>query len=206
MEDKLTPSRMEAFSDGVIAVIITIMVLEIHVPTRDISNLDGLRHIAPILVVYLLSFIQVGIYWVNHHYLVDDLQQITHGILWSNLALLFCLSLIPAATAWMGERGLTPFSIALYAAVCIVPAIPWFVLSMLICAHSGIAPANSLLKTALSASSYLCAILGAHFSTWISLGFIALVAVIWLIPPKRVVEQTRAQSRWRQDHDPLPRD
>jgi uncharacterized membrane protein len=81
---------MEAFSDGVIAVIITIMVLEIHVPVRTISNLEGLREVAPILVVYLLSFIQVGIYWVNHHYLLDDLQQVTHGILWSNIALLFC--------------------------------------------------------------------------------------------------------------------
>jgi uncharacterized membrane protein len=77
MEDRLTPSRKEAFSDGVIAVIITIMVLEIHVPARGISDLEGLRQIAPILVVYLLSFVQVGIYWVNHHYLVDDLEQVT---------------------------------------------------------------------------------------------------------------------------------
>jgi uncharacterized membrane protein len=205
MEDRLTPSRMEAFSDGVIAVIITIMVLEIHVPARGISDLEGLRQIAPILVVYLLSFVQVGIYWVNHHYLVDDLEQVTHGILWSNLALLFCLSLIPAATAWLGERGLSPFSIALYATICVIPAIPWFALSALICAHSGVSPASGFPKLFSSAASYIAAILSAHISTWLSLGFIALVAVFWLIPPRRVVEQTRAKSRWRQEHDANPR-
>jgi len=205
MEDKLSPSRMEAFSDGVIAVIITIMVLEIHVPTHEISNLDGLRHIAPILVVYFLSFIQVGIYWVNHHYLVDDLQQVTHGILWSNLGLLFCLSLIPAATAWMGERGLTPFSIALYAAVCALPAIPWVTLSTLICAHSGVEPASSFTKQLASLASYIGAIGFAYISPWISLALIGLVAVIWIVPPKRVWEQTRAQSHWHQEHDQPPR-
>jgi uncharacterized membrane protein len=114
----------------------------------------------------------------------------------------FCLSLIPAATAWMGERGLSPFAIALYATVCVVPAIPWFVLSTLICAHSGVTPASGLLKTALSAACYLCAIGFAYLSPWISLALIGLVAVIWLVPPKRVVEETRAKSRWHHEHDP----
>jgi uncharacterized membrane protein len=106
--DRLTPARLEAFSDGVIAVIITIMVLEFHVPGKEITNLDALRQAIPLVLVYLLSFIQTGIYWVNHHYLVDDLDQVTHGILWSNLAVLFSLSLIPAATNWVQSAAFRP--------------------------------------------------------------------------------------------------
>ena len=88
-QDQLTPARLQAFSDGVIAVIITIMVLELKVPSKDVSDVAGLHAILPLLLVYLLSFVQTGIYWVNHHYLLDDLRQVSHGILWSNLALLF---------------------------------------------------------------------------------------------------------------------
>src|SRR5471032_56117 len=102
--ERLSSSRLEAFSDGVIAVIITIMVLELKVPAREIGNAAGLHDVLPLLFVYLLSFVQVGIYWVNHHYLLDGLKQVTHGILWSNLAMLFCLSLIPVATNWVGVR------------------------------------------------------------------------------------------------------
>ena len=105
MSKPLSPGRLEAFSDGVIAVIITIMVLELHVPGKEVSNLNGLIALAPLLLVYLLSFVQTGIYWVNHHYLVDDLDHVTHGILWSNLAFLFTLSLFPFATRWLGERA-----------------------------------------------------------------------------------------------------
>ena len=122
--DRLTPARLEAFSDGVIAVIITIMVLELHVPGKEIANLAALRLELPLVLVYLLSFVQTGIYWVNHHYLIDDLDQVTHGILWSNLALLFALSLIPVATNWVGVRGISPSSIALYAALCAFPRPP----------------------------------------------------------------------------------
>src|SRR5580658_7836905 len=99
--DRLTPARLEAFSDGVIAVIITIMVLELHVPSKEIPSLAALRLDLPLVLVYLLSFIQTGIYWVNHHYLIDDLDRVTHGILWTNLLLLFSLSLIPLGTEWL---------------------------------------------------------------------------------------------------------
>ncbi len=145
--DRLSPGRLEAFSDGVIAVIITIMVLEIHVPGKEIANPAALRLALPLVLVYLLSFIQTGIYWVNHHYLVDDLDQVTHGILWSNLAVLFALSLIPAATEWVAVRGISSFSIALYAAVCAFPGVPWMVLSTLIQRRSDTPPASGMCET-----------------------------------------------------------
>ena len=147
---RLSPARLEAFSDGVIAVIITIMVLELHVPGKEIANAAALRQALPLVLVYLLSFTQTGIYWVNHHYLVDDLDQVTHGILWSNLAVLFSLSLIPAATNWVAIRGISSFSIALYGAVCAFPGIPWMVLSTLIQRRSGMPPASGMLKQSVS--------------------------------------------------------
>jgi len=189
--ERLTSSRLEAFSDGVIAVIITIMVLELKVPAREVGNLAGLYEVLPLVLVYLLSFVQVGIYWVNHHYLIDDLKQVTHGILWSNLAVLFTLSLVPVATNWVGARGISPFSIALYSAVCAFPGIPWMILSSLICHHTSKPPAGGLLKQALSCALYLGAIPLAWVSPYISLGMIALVAIVWLLPPREIVELTR---------------
>jgi uncharacterized membrane protein len=190
MSGDLTPSRMEAFSDGVIAVIITIMVLEIHVPARSVSNLDGLRALAPVLFVYLLSFIQVGIYWVNHHYLIDDLKHVSHGILWTNLALLFLLSLFPAATAWVGERGISSFSICLYAIVSFLPGIPWFLLTAAVAIHFKVKPANGLPKMLSSMALYLGAIALAWVSPWISLALILIVSILWLLPPKAILEKS----------------
>ena len=191
MPRNLSPSRLEAFSDGVIAVIITIMVLELKVPAREVSNTQGLREVLPLVLVYLLSFVQTGIYWVNHHYLIDDLDQVTHGILWSNLGVLFSLSLIPAATNWVAIRGISPFSIALYSAVCAFPGISWMTLSSLICRHTGKRPASGLAQQALSCALYLGAIPMAYVSPYIALGMICLVAIFWLLPPKRIVELTR---------------
>jgi uncharacterized membrane protein len=159
MSKPLSPSRLEAFSDGVIAVIITIMVLELHVPGKEVSNIDGLVALVPLLTVYLLSFVQTGIYWVNHHYLVDDLDHVTHGILWSNLAFLFSLSLIPFATTWVGNRGISSFSVALYATTCAFPALTWIVLSSFICRTTGEPLAGSPIKQAFSAALYLCRVL-----------------------------------------------
>ena len=189
--ERLSSSRLEAFSDGVMAVIITIMVLELKVPAREVGNFAGLHEVLPLVLVYLLSFVQVGIYWVNHHYLVDGIKQVTHGILWSNLAVLFTLSLIPVATNWVGVRGISPFSIALYSAACALPGIPWMVLSSLICHHTGKRPPGGLLKQALSCAFYLAAIPLAYVSPYISLGMIALVAILWLLPPREIVELTR---------------
>ena len=192
--DRLSPARLEAFSDGVIAVIITIMVLELHVPNKEIGNSAALRQVLPLVLVYLLSFIQIGIYWVNHHYLVDDLDKVTHGILWSNLALLLSLSLIPLATDWVAVRGISSFSIALYGAVCAFPGIPWMVLSALIQRRSHTPPASGIVKQAASFCLYLGSIPMAFVSPWIAIGMIIIVAVIWLLPPRKIVKLTRESS------------
>ena len=188
---RLTPARLEAFSDGVIAVIITIMVLELHVPGKQIANLAALRLDLPLVLVYFLSFIQIGIYWVNHHYLIDDLHQVTHGILWSNLALLLALSHIPVATGWVGVRGISSFSIALYGAVCAFPAVPWMVLSTLIQRRSRTPPASGMAKQAASLCLYVGSIPMAFVSPWVAIAMIVLVAILWLLPPRKIVELSR---------------
>ena len=200
MSKPLSPGRLEAFSDGVIAVIITIMVLELHVPSKDISNIDGLRALLPLVLVYLLSFVQTGIYWVNHHYLVDDLDHVTHGILWSNLAFLFCLSLIPFATTWIGTRGITAFSVSLYSVTCALPAVAWIILSTAICRNTGQPLAGSPVLQLTSSALYLGAIPVSYYSTNIALGMLVLVAILWLVPPKKIVEQTRALKPDKPSH------
>jgi uncharacterized membrane protein len=193
MSASLSPGRLEAFSDGVIAVIITIMVLELKVPsTHDMPDWSALRSDLPLVLVYLLSFVQTGIYWVNHHYLIDDVEFITHGMLWANLAFLFSLSLIPFATNWVGERGINGFSIALYAIVCALPAVTWVVLSHVIYRSIAKPLASGPLKQAVSALFYLGAIPVAQRSTNIAIAMIVFVAILWLVPPRRIVEQTRA--------------
>ena len=200
-QDQLTPARLQAFSDGVIAVIITIMVLELKVPSKDVSDIAGLHAILPLLLVYLLSFVQTGIYWVNHHYLLDDLRQVSHGILWSNLALLFSLSLIPVATDWVGVRGISSFSVALYSLVCAFPGVSWMVLSTLICYRSDRPLASGLGQQAISFALYVGAIPMAWVSPYISLGMICLVAVLWLLPPRKIVEITHAPRGATTNHN-----
>ena len=186
-QDQLTSSRLEAFSDGVIAVIITIMVLELKVPAHTIANAAALQTVMPLLLVYLLSFVQVGIYWVNHHYMIDDVQHVSHGILWANLAFLFCLSLFPFATNWVAERGISSFSIALYGATSVLPAITWNVLSHTISRFTGIESAASKLKQVTSTALYLGSIPAAYLSPYVALAMLILVAILWLVPPPRVV-------------------
>jgi uncharacterized membrane protein len=183
----LSPGRLEAFSDGVIAVIITIMVLELKVPATD--GIAGLRAVVPTVVLYLLTFVQVGIYWVNHHYLVDEVETVSHGILWANLAFLFCLSLFPFATDWIGARGLTPFTAALYAAVSICPGLGYMALWSQIREQSA-APAHATWgKQIASVSLYLAAIPIAWWKPAASLVLIAVVACLWLLPPKAETSQ-----------------
>jgi uncharacterized membrane protein len=178
----LSPGRLEAFSDGVIAVIITIMVLELKVPAQD--GFAGLRTVLPAIILYLLTFVQIGIYWVNHHYLVDEVETVSHGILWANLAFLFCLSLFPFATDWIGARGLTSFTTALYAAVSILPGLGYMALWRQIRAQSA-APAHaSWSKQIASLSLYLAAIPVASWRPAASLILIGIVALLWLMPPK----------------------
>jgi uncharacterized membrane protein len=181
-EKGLSPNRLEAFSDGVIAVIITIMVLELKVPGPD--GLAGLRVVLPAVFLYLLTFVQTGIYWVNHHYLVDEVETVSHGILWANLMFLFCLSLFPFATAWIGVRGLSSFSTALYAAVSIFPGLGYMALWVQVRRQSS-APAHaSWGKQIASVSLYLTAIPVAYLRPAASMALIAVVALLWLLPPK----------------------
>jgi uncharacterized membrane protein len=181
----MSPARLEAVSDGVIAVIITIMVLELKVPGPD--GVAGLRAVLPTVFLYLLTFVQVGIYWVNHHYLVDEVETVSHGILWANLMFLFCLSLFPFATDWIGVKGLSSFTAALYAAVSIFPGLGYMALWLQIRSQSG-APAHaSWGKQIASISLYLTAIPVAWYRPAASLALIAIVALLWLLPPKTEV-------------------
>jgi uncharacterized membrane protein len=181
----LSPGRLEAFSDGVIAVIITIMVLELKVPGAD--GIAGLRAVLPIVFLYLLTFVQIGIYWVNHHYLVDEVETVSHGVLWANLIFLFCLSLFPFATDWIGVKGLTSFNTALYAAVSIFPGLGYMALWWQIRAQGTTAPQATWGKQIASVSLYLAAIPAAWYRPAASLTLIGIVAVLWLVPPKAEV-------------------
>ncbi|HET6168536.1 MAG TPA: TMEM175 family protein [Terracidiphilus sp.] len=181
----LSPSRLEAFSDGVIAVIITIMVLELKVPGPD--GAAGLILVLPTIFLYLLTFVQIGIYWVNHHYLVDEVETVSHGILWANLVFLFCLSLFPFATDWIGLKGLSSFTTALYAAVSIFPGIAYMALWFQIRSQSAVPAHAGWGKQIASVALYLTAIPAAYYRPAASLALIAIVAVLWLLPPKAEV-------------------
>jgi len=184
----LSPARLEAFSDGVIAVIITIMVLELRVPAQD--GFAGLHAVWPTVLLYFLTFVQIGIYWVNHHYLVDKVCTVSHGILWANLVFLFCLSLFPFATDWIGVKGLSHFSTALYAAVSILPGLSYMLLWVQIRAQSAEPAHASWGKQIWSVSLYLAAVPAAYYRPMLSLGLIGIVSVIWLLPPR--ISTTRA--------------
>src|SRR3984957_3872367 len=181
-KEGLTPSRLEAISDGVIAVIITIMVLELKVPGAD--GLAGLRAVLPTIVLYLLTFVQVGIYWVNHHYLIDEVESVSHGILWANLMFLFFLSLFPFVTLWIGTRGLSSFSTALYATESLLPGLSYSVLWAAVRSRSTNPPHATWGKQITSLSLYLGAIPVAFYSRGTSLAMICVVSVMWLLPPK----------------------
>jgi uncharacterized membrane protein len=178
----LSPGRLEAFSDGVIAVIITIMVLDLKVPGQD--GVAGLLVVLPAVFLCLLTFVQIGIYWVNHHYLVDEVETISHGVLWANLVFLFCLSLFPFVTNWIGVKGLSSFTTALYATVSIFPGLGYMALWIQIRSQSAVAAHASWGKQIASVSLYLTAIPVAYYRPAVSLALIGTVAVLWLLPPK----------------------
>ena len=183
-------NRLEAFSDGVIAVIITIMVLELKVPHGE--SLDALQPVLPVLLVYVLSFVYVGIYWNNHHHMLHACERVTGPILWANLHLLFWLSLVPFTAAWMGENHFAATPAALYGCVQLAAAAAFTILQQAIIRSQG---ADSLLKNALgrdrkgklSVVFYLAAILAALFvSRWVSFSLYVLVALIWFVPDRRI--------------------
>jgi len=181
--------RLEAFSDGVIAIIITIMVLELKAPHDD--SLGALMALIPVFLSYVLSFIYVGIYWNNHHHMLHTCNKITGPILWANLHLLFWLSLFPFATAWMGENHYAAVPSASYGVVLLMAAVAYFTLQQLIIASQG---PDSLLKKAVGADFkgklslvlYVLAIALSFWSQWLSQGIYILVALIWLVPDPRI--------------------
>jgi uncharacterized membrane protein len=191
-------NRLEAFSDGVLAIIITIMVLELKVPQHLIdlaphpAELADLKPLLPVFLSYVLSFIYLGIYWNNHHHMFHTTKQVTGGILWANLHLLFWLSLFPFTTGWMGENHLAPTPTAVYGFVLLMAAVAYYILQRTIIASQG---TNSLLATAigkdwkgkLSPVLYLAAIPLAFVSVWISDALFISVALLWLVPDRRIV-------------------
>ena len=181
--------RLEAFSDGVIAVIITIMVLEMKVPHGH--DWEALRPLIPVLLSYILSFIFIGIYWNNHHHLWHAAKHVGGGVLWANLHLLFWLSLVPFVTGWMGENHFAALPVSLYGAVLLGSAIAYTILVRVLLARHG---RDSLLASAIGSDAkgwislllYIAAIPSAFFSTWISGAIYVTVAILWLVPDRRI--------------------
>ena len=182
-------SRLEAFSDGVIAIIITIMVLELKVPHG--AELENLAELLPVFLSYILSFLYVGIYWNNHHHLLHTVKQVTGSILWANLFLLFWLSLIPFATGWMGENHFAQWPVFVYALNLFMAAVAYTILSLRITAVHG---NDSILSKALGAdwkgkfslASYVAAMAVSFVSPYAAMTLTVLVALTWLIPDRRI--------------------
>jgi uncharacterized membrane protein len=190
-------SRLEAFSDGVLAIIITIMVLELKVPHA--VELSALKPVLPVLSSYVLSFIYLGIYWNNHHHLFQATEEVSGGILWANLYLLFWLSLFPFTTAWMGENQLAAIPTAVYGFVLLMAAIAYYLLERVIIAKEG---RESLVaqavgkdrKAKLSLLLYLAAIPLAFVISWIAAGLYVFAALLWLIPDPRIEREIKKRE------------
>ncbi len=185
----MNKTRLEAFSDGVIAIIITIMVLELKVPHgvtwEDVSGL------LPVFLSYVLSFLFVGIYWNNHHHLFQATHKINGRVLWANLHLLFWLSLIPFTTAWMGENTIAPLPVATYGFVLLMAGFAYYLLTLsLLKIHNSDSPLHqaisSKVKECVSVVTYLTALILAFWNPWISIALYLAVALLWLIPDRRI--------------------
>ena len=185
----MTKARLEAFSDGVIAILITIMVLELRVP-HD-TGLDALSPLVPLFLTYALSFVYLGIYWTNHHHMFHMVDRVNGAILWANLNLLFWLSLVPFVTGWMGENHFTPVPTAIYGVVMLLTAVAYYALQTTIIHSQG---ARSKLAAALggdvkgrvSPLFYVAAIPLSFVNEWIADALYVAVALIWLVPDKRI--------------------
>lgn len=181
--------RLAAFSDGVIAIIITIMVLELKVPRG--ADLAALRPLLPVFLSYVLSFVYVGIYWNNHHHMLHLARRVNGAILWANLHLLFWLSLVPFVTGWLGANDFASVPTAIYGAVMLMAAVSYWILQLAILRREG--PDSPLAKAVgrdvkgrLSLVFYTVAIPAAFFAHWISMGIFVLVAIIWIVPDRRI--------------------
>ena len=196
----MSASRLEAFSDGVLAIIITIMVLELKAPHE--TSLAGLKPLLPVFLSYVLSFLYVGIYWNNHHHMFHSTKQVSGGILWANLHLLFWLSLFPFTTRWVGENHIAATPTAVYGAVLLMAGVAYYILQHAIIAQQG--PGSVLAaaigrdwKGKLSLVLYAVAIPLAFVNPWIASGLYIFVALLWLIPDRRierVLEEFRPAS------------
>jgi uncharacterized membrane protein len=191
-------NRLEAFSDGVLAIIITIMVLELKVPHG--TGLNALKPLLPVFLSYVLSFVYLGIYWNNHHHLLKAAPGVNAGIMWSNLHLLFWLSLLPFVTGWMGENHFASIPSAVYGAVLLIAAIAYYILQSLVVAEAGPdSPlANSLgrdWKGKLSPVLYAVGITASFFVPWLAGCIYALVALMWLIPDQRIARVVDERHR-----------
>ncbi len=185
----MSKGRLEAFSDGVLAIIITIMVLELKVPHG--TEIADLQPLFPVFVSYLLSFVYIGIYWNNHHHMLHAASKVTGGILWANQHLLFWLSLVPFVTAWMGENHFAPTPVALYGVVLFMAACAYFILARALASHHGpdsrIARAiGEDFKGKISVAIYAIAILLAFYLPAAAGILYALVAIMWLVPDRRI--------------------
>ncbi|MCB0653160.1 MAG: DUF1211 domain-containing protein [Saprospiraceae bacterium] len=185
----MNKGRLEAFSDGVLAIVITIMVLEIKVPHGH--EFSDLKKLIPIFLSYVLSFVYLGIYWNNHHHMMHTVKRVTGDILWANLHLLFWLSLVPFATGWIGENNFSPMPMAFYGIILLMAAFAYFILQLRIIKNEG---ENGILAKAVgkdlkgkaSPILYLLAIASCWVNAWISGAIYILVALMWLIPDKRI--------------------
>lgn len=193
----MTKGRLEAFTDGVLAIIITIMVLELKVPHG--GQFKDLQPLLPVFGSYVLSFIYIAIYWNNHHHMMQTVKHVTGKILWANLHLLFWLSLIPFVTGWMGENYFTTATVFMYGIVLLGCALSYFILQNQIINSQG---QTSLLaevlgkdlKGKLSPIFYIIGIVGAFISEWISGAMFILVAIMWLIPDSRIENKFKEKS------------
>jgi uncharacterized membrane protein len=182
-------NRLEAFSDGVLAIIITIMVLELKVPQS--AEVSALKPLLPVFLTYVLSFIYLGIYWNNHHHLLKAARNVTGAMMWANLHLLFWLSLFPFVTGWMGENHFTTAPTAVYGAALLLAAVAYYILQNIIIAGQG---SDSKLaksigkdwKGKLSPVLYATGIAAAFLRPWISCSIYILVALLWLVPDRRI--------------------
>ena len=185
----MSKGRLEAFSDGVIAVIITIMVLELKVPRG--ANIADLLPVLPVLLTYVVSFVFIGIYWNNHHHMLHAVHSVNGRILWANLHLLFWLSLVPFVTAWVGQNYRAARPVALYGGVLLMCGVAYYILERALIAHEG---ADSALARALgrdvkgkaSLGIYVVAILVSFINPWISIALYVVVAFMWFIPDRRI--------------------
>lgn len=190
----MSKGRLEAFSDGVLAIIITIMVLEIKVPHG--ATLASLTPLLPVFLSYVLSFIYVGIYWNNHHLMLASISKISGGVLWANSHLLFWLSLVPFATGWMGENNFAPATLAVYGLVLLMNALAYFILQRIVIAANG---PDSVLASAigrdvkgkLSPLLYCLGIAASFWLPWVAGAAYVVVALMWLVPDRRIGRMMR---------------